>query len=125
MLRTGIVSLLAVCVAASACGPYRIQYLHGAQPAGTTFERTKEHAHGIGPLLVGGGAFFGILNPMSPALIDYTGAVETRTMCPDGFREVSHSHGVDQHLLAGLISWLVVVNLVHPSTVTWTCVRPS
>jgi len=39
------------------CGPYRIKYeypSHAVAPD-RTFEVVKGHAHGIGPLLIGGG----------------------------------------------------------------------
>jgi hypothetical protein len=103
------------------CGPYRVTYVmpsRGDHPPTIT----RKHAHGIGPLLIGGGGLFGVLNPMSPALFDYTGAVKTTDICPNGFSRVEHYHTFDQNALAALISWFALVNAYHPSTVDWSCV---
>ncbi len=64
-----------------------------------------------------------MLNPMSPALIDYTGEVQTSSVCPDGFSQVSHYHTFGQNAGAAFISWLIVFNVYHQSNVDWTCLK--
>lgn len=116
--------VLAVCAALFiGCGAYRVTYQVPSKAQENASPLTKRHAHGIGPLIVGGGLFFFILNPMSPALIDYTGSVDARTICPDGFSEVSHYHTPVQQARAALVSWLLIVNWFHRSNVDWTCIR--
>jgi hypothetical protein len=105
------------------CGPHRVKYTLPSADGDATYETTRNHAHGIGPLIIGGGGFFFFLNEMSPALIDYTGVVQTRSVCPDGFTQVEHFHRFDQSALAALLSWLLIVNAYHQSDVRWTCVR--
>ena len=112
----------------SGCGPYRIKYLqpHNAEPPAQTFQVVTGHAHGIGPLVIGGGAYFFLLQSMSPALIDYTGEIDTRKICPVGYdaiSEVQHYHNFGQSSLAALISWVGIVNWYHRSNVIYQCVR--
>ena len=101
---------LFVCIALiSGCGPYRIKYLQpsNAAPPAQTFEVLTGHSHGIGPFLIGGGGYFFLFQSMSPALIDYTGEIDTRTVCPQGYNaisEVQHYHNFGQSALAALIS---------------------
>ena len=112
------------------CGPYRIRYEYPSRvsPPDRTFEVVKVHAHGIGPLLIGGGGYFFLLQSMSPALIDYTGEVDLRTICPKGYdsiSEVQHYHNFGQNALAALISWIGIVNWYHRSNVIYECVTPA
>ena len=60
---------------------------------------------------------------MFPALVDYTGEVDTRTICPDGFVEVSHYHTFWQHTVAAVISWAGVLNWWHSSYIEWQCIK--
>lgn len=63
---------------------------------------------------------------MSPALIDYTGEVDLRTVCPTGYdaiSEIQHYHNFGQNALAALISWVGIVNWYHRSNVVHECVR--
>jgi hypothetical protein len=105
-----------------ACGPHRVAYVNPSLEGKQTMRRTEQHAHGVGPLLIGGGGYFGLVNEISPALIDYTGEVSVSSMCPKGFARVSHYHTFGQSAGAGFLSWLVMVNAYHPSTVDWDCV---
>ncbi len=105
----------------TACGPYRITYRMPSLEGKPTEKKTEMHAHGIGP--VGGGGYFFALSQMLPALVDYTGEVDARKVCPDGFVEVSHYHAFWQNFVAALISWGGLLNWWHPSYVDWQCVR--
>jgi hypothetical protein len=123
-MRIIAVSLILSMLASLGCGgAYRVTY-RNPSVVGQKYEYEEtSHAHGIGPLLIGGGGFFIFLNPMSPALADWTGPVETEPICPNGFSEVSHGHNFGQSFLAGLISWIAIVNWYHSSTVKWKCLR--
>ena len=111
------------------CGPYRIQYVYPSRVAAAerVYEVKKAHAHGIGPLLVGGGGFFFLLQSMSPALVDYTGEVDTSRICPPhydlGPSTVEHYHHYGQSALAALISWIGIVNWYHRSDVVYQCAQ--
>lgn len=105
------------------CGPHRITYRMPSAQGKPTYTTTKTHAHGIGPLLIGGGGYFFLVNEISPALIDYTGKVKTTDVCPHGFAEVSHYHTFGQNAGAAFISWLAVVNAYHQSNVDWKCLE--
>lgn len=107
-----LVSFLAV--AAAGCGPYRIRYqMPSERPSNEKL--SVPHAHGLG--LIGGGGWFFIVHQLFPALLDYTGPVDLRKECPGGFQEVSHYHTFGQNAGAAFISWLVLVNAYHESTV--------
>ena len=103
------------------CGPHRITFVNPSLAEQATTRQERVHAHGIGPLLVGGGGFFAIVNEMSPALIDYNGSVNAAAVCPNGFASVSHAHGVGHGILSAVISWIILVNASHNSRVTWEC----
>ena len=120
-------ALASLCLAFLGCGTHRITYVHGSATVDNhfTYVQHSTHAHGIGPLLVGGGGYFGILNEMSPALIDYTGPLNLAATCPYGFSEVSHHHAFWQSFVAGAISWVVIINAYHMSDVEVTCLQPS
>jgi hypothetical protein len=110
------------------CGPYQIRYVQPSKATnnGTSFGVTKMHGHGIGPLLLGGGGFFFIVQSMSPALVDYTGEVDLTTICPagyDDFSEVTHYFQFGHNALAALISWLAIVNWYQASHAVHTCER--
>jgi hypothetical protein len=111
------------------CGTYGITYRSPslAAPPEKSFEVVKHHAHGVGPFIVGGGGFFFLFQSMSPALVDYTGEVDTRKICPDGkggIAEVHHYHNYGQNSLAALISWAAIGNWFHQSNVIYKCVAP-
>lgn len=76
-------------VAPVGCGAHRITHVKPSMRDEGSHVVQRTHAHGTGPLLVGGGGFFRVLNEMSPALVDYTGPVRTADVWPDGFAEVS------------------------------------
>jgi hypothetical protein len=121
-----ILALLLCTALLLGCGPYRIRYLQPSKSSDgeSSHEVVKGHAHGIGPLIIGGGGFFFLFQSMSPALVDYTGEVDLRTICPEGyddFSEVQHSFGFGHSALAALISWLAIVNWYHRSYVIYTC----
>ena len=118
-----IVAALAACLVVTGCGPHRITFIRSSLAGKDAYSVRRTHAHGIGPLIVGGGGFFGIVDEMSPALVDYTGPVNTADVCPHGFYKVSHHHAFWQSLLAGLISWGAVVNAYHQSYVNFSCLR--
>ncbi len=105
----------------SACGPYRITYRMPSLRGRETETKTDLHSHGIG--LIGGGGFFFAGSQMFPALADYTGEVDTRTICPDGFVEVSHYHTFWQQTVAAVISWAGVLNWWHASYIEWQCIK--
>ena len=107
----------------TACGPYRITYRMPSLQAQETYTKTEMHAHGMG--LIGGGGYFFALSQMLPALVDYTGEVDARTVCPRGFVQVSHYHSFWQNAVAALISWGGVLNWWHPSYVEWQCIGPA
>jgi hypothetical protein len=105
---------LVLAAAATGCGPYRIRYqMPSARPSEEKL--SIPHAHGLGP--IGGGGWFFIVHQLFPALLDYTGPVDLRKQAPGGFREVSHYHTFGQNAGAAFISWLVLVNAYHESTV--------
>jgi hypothetical protein len=88
------------------------------------YTTTKYHSHGFGPLLIGGGGLFFMLNPMSPALIDYTGEIKASDVCPEGFSSVTQYHSFGQNAGAGFLSWIAIFNVNHKSTVEWECLKP-
>lgn len=105
-----------VLASASGCGPYRIRYtMPSKQRSGMVV--TKTHAHGLGP--GGGGAYFFALNQMLPCPVDYTGPMDIQDVCPNGFSEISHYHTFGQNAGAAFLSWLVLVNAFHQSTVEY------
>jgi hypothetical protein len=113
---------LLVGVSAVACGSHRIKYRLPSEDGAKTYESNTVHNHGIGPLIIGGGLLtFSFFSEISPALIDYTGAVDARTTCPDGFAAVEHFHTSEQNYAAGMLSSFMLVNAEHRSTVRWTC----
>ena len=117
-----LVALVVILALVGCNGSYRITYRmpsNAEKPRDTT--ETK-YAHGVGPLIVGGGLFFMIFDSMSPALVDWTGGARTETICPEGFSEISHYHTRPQGFYAGLISFFALVNWYHLSTVDWKCV---
>jgi hypothetical protein len=117
-----LAAVLGLCLVLSGCGTHRITYIRSSLvDARDTYTLEQTHAHGIGPLLIGGGGYFGIFNEMSPALIDYTGAVNLHEICPYGFSKVSHHHKFWHSALAAVISWAIVVNAYHLSEVEITC----
>jgi len=119
-----IVAALGVFLIVAACGPHHITYIRSSVASRNVYTQERTHAHGIGPLIAGGGGYFGVINEMSPALIDYTGPVNVTEACPDGFYKVSHHHNFGQSVMAGVISWLIIVNAYHESKVEFTCLRP-
>lgn len=119
-----LLAVLGVLSIVAACGPHRITYIRSSMVTKNVYTQQRTHAHGIGPLLAGGGGYFGVINEMSPALIDYTGPVNVTEVCPDGFYKVSHHHNFEQSVMAGFISWLIIVNAHHQSEVEFTCLRP-
>ena len=116
-----ILALLPLSALVGCGGPYKITYTMPSKEAPDPVIVTEEHRHGIGPLIVGGGGFFTLFQAISPALVDYTGSVETSKHCPNGFSQVEHHHTSDQNSDAALLSWLLIVNWRHASTVEWTC----
>lgn len=113
MFPTKWIVTLCLCALSCGCGPYRIRYTMG-EPGPTEVVKTQTHAHGLG--LIGGGAYFFLLNQMFPALVDYTGPVDVDRACPD-FREVTHYHTFGDNAGAAFLSWLCLVNVYHPSIV--------
>jgi hypothetical protein len=113
--RIIVLSLAALIpVLVSGCGPYQVTYkMPSKMPSGKKF--TETHAHGLGP--IGGGAYFFFLNPMFPALVDYTGAIDVKEKCPEGFSEITHYHTFGENAGAAFLSWLVFLNVYHESTV--------
>jgi hypothetical protein len=117
--------LLALGLAAAisfGCGTHRITYLHSAAAPNGTYEQDRTHGHGFGPLLIGGGGYFGVVDELSPALIDYNGAENLANVCPYGFTQVSHHFAFWQSAVAAVISWAIIFNAYHPSSVEMTCV---
>ena len=109
LILAALVPLLSV-----GCGPYQMRYtMPSKQDSG--FKTTETHAHGIG--LIGGGVYFFLFNQMFPALVDYTGAVNVTEKCPEGFTEITHYHTFGENAGAAFLSWLVLVNAYHESTV--------
>lgn len=105
------------------CGTYRITYRFPTkQPMADTRVIRKHHAHGIG---IGGGGYFFAIHQMLPALIDYTGEQHVADICPNGVYEVSHHTKFWHNAAAAFTSWLVVLNVYHPSEVIWTCVKAA
>jgi hypothetical protein len=99
---------IAVCVG---CGPYQIAYrLPSKADTPGMYAAERQHSHGIGPLLIGGGGYFFALQAMSPALIDYTGPVQVSELCPHGFADVTHLHRFWQNATAAGISWVGMLN---------------
>jgi len=49
--------------------------------------------------------------------VDYTGAVNVTEKCPEGFTEITHYHTFGENAGAAFLSWLVLVNAYHESTV--------
>lgn len=123
MTRSRSSLALAACVLIAGCGTHRITYVRSSIEAKTVQTQQRSHAHGLGPLIVGGGGLFGIINEMSPALVDWTGPTNVAEICPDGFSKVSHHHNFGQSVLAGFISWIIVVNAYHQSEVEFTCLH--
>jgi hypothetical protein len=103
------------------CGPHRISFEMTSLRDRPGYPVQRMHSHGIGPLLVGGGAYFFLVDEISPALIDYTGPVDARKVCPNGFSSVEHYRRFWQNAAAAGLSYLVLVNAWHPSMVRWTC----
>lgn len=117
-------ALILICFSLiTACGPYKVKYVMSSKPNQLSYTTTKNHAHGFGPLLIGGGGLFFMLHPMSPALIDYTGEVQTSDVCPDGFSSVTQYHTFGQNSGAAFLSWLIIFNVYHKSNVDWECVK--
>lgn len=108
------VTVVALLIAGTGCGPYRIRYTMPSKPP-TNLVTSRDHAHGIG--LIGGGLYFFALHQMFPALVDYTGPVDVASECPNGFTEISHHHEFEHNTLAAFLSWLVLLNVYHKSTV--------
>lgn len=120
--RAAILALASI--AGAGCGPHLVTYRLPSHAAEPTTMKTEMHSHGIGPFLIGGGGYFLIISEISPALVDWTGPVDTTAVCPDGFAEVSHRHELWQSVVAALISWGGIVNWWHPSYVEWKCLDP-
>jgi hypothetical protein len=117
-----IVALLAGIALLAGCGTYRITYRmpsKEAQAESGTIE--KGHSHGFG--LIGGGGYFFAIHQMFPALIDYTGERQIAEVCPNGAYEIEHHTEFWHNAGAALISWLVIVNVYHPSEVHFRCLR--
>jgi hypothetical protein len=115
------VAALIAAVLLTGCGPYRITYrFPSKQELAESKVVTSHHAHGIG---LGGGGYFWMGHQMFPALIDYTGEKEIAEICPDGVYEVSHHTKFWHNAAAAMITWLILINVYHPSTVEWTCAK--
>jgi hypothetical protein len=119
------VAALCACLIFAACGPHRITYIRSSMAGRDVYEQDRTHANGIGPFLAGGGGYFGVIDEMSPALIDYTGPMNVAQICPDGFYKVSHHHSFGESVMAGCISWVIILNAYHESKVEFTCLRSS
>lgn len=112
----GAVLVAALCFLWSGCGPYKIRYVQPSKvKSGLT--TTQTHVHGLG--LLGGGGYFFAVHQMFPALVDYTGPVDVKKVCPNDFAEISHAHSFGQNAGAAFLSWLVFVNVYHESNVTF------
>ena len=113
--------MVLLCLMVCACGTYEIRYtMPSKTPSGV--RSTTKHGHGIG---LGGGLFFFAIHDMFPALIDYTGPIEVQRACPHGFCEISQSHDFGEHTRAAFISWPLVVNWHHSSTIRFRHAEPG
>jgi len=96
------------------CGTYQIVYINPDVPP--SFERSSiTYAHGWG--IAGGGGFFFAVHRIIPCFVDYTGPVDLRGYAPNGFQQIDQHQTFGQNALAAFISWLILVNPYHPSTV--------
>jgi hypothetical protein len=106
--------LAAIAFVLTGCGTYRIVYVNpDIKPS---FEKTSiTYAHGWG--IAGGGGYFFAVHRIIPCFVDYTGPVDLRKYAPNGFQQIDQHQTFGQNALAAFISWLILVNPYHPSTV--------
>lgn len=123
-MRCAALALAVTLLGLGGCGPYRIKYQLPSRMAlhQRTHTVSRLHSHGMG---IGGGGYFFVVQNLFPALVDYTGEVNTRAVCPYGFTEVEHYHAFWQSTVAAVISWFGALNFWHPSWEVWTCVTPE
>ena len=111
------------------CGPYRVTYVKSRnEPIRTpTVTVERSHAHGLGPLILGGGLIYFLIHPISPPLFDYSGEVYIAQVCPPDYEivETTHESTFGQNSLAAAISWFVIVDAYSPSRSVHVCQPPS
>lgn len=113
-----VIVVLSAVALSSGCGTYQTIYrMRSAEPRpGPTDDR--RYAHGFG--LIGGGGFFFAFHRMFPAWVTWSEPINLSRDYPEGIYQIEQYQSFGQHTSAAFLSWLILFNAYHPSTIKIT-----